>query len=324
MRLIVVGAGAIGGTIAARVFQSGQDVVVVARGEHASAVRAHGLRLETPAESVTLPIPVVDGIDALDLIPGDVLLLAVKSQDTAEALQSLSHLNQPDLAIACAQNGVANEPLALRFFERVYGVLVMSPTAYLEPGVVQAYSTPVTGILDVGRYPEGLDETTRRLCALFLSSTYASQEHTNIMSWKHGKLLANLTNAIEVVCGTTGSRRGGVAALAMEEGRQCLSAAGITVEEEVDQAWSEHLALGSIGSQPRPGSSMLQSLRRHKTVTEVDYLNGEIVRMGRELGIPTPVNEFLQHTVTRMAQDGRSPGLFTEEELLGHIRRATA
>ena len=80
----------------------------------------------------------------------------------------------------------------------------------------------------------------------------------------------------------------------------------------------------SIGSQPRPGSSMLQSLWRHKTVTEVDYLNGEIVRMGRELGILTPVNEFLQHTVTRMAQEGSSPGLITEEELLSRIRRGTA
>jgi 2-dehydropantoate 2-reductase len=296
--------------------------VLVASGEHAAAIRSHGLRLETPEESVTLPIPVVDDVVAVDPMPDDVVLLAVKSQDTAGALQALSQLHQPDLVIACAQNGVANESLALRFFEHVYGVVVMSPTAHLEPGIVQAYSTPVTGILDIGRYPEGIDDTTRQLCALFASSTYASQERASIMPWKYGKLLANLTNAIEAVCGTAESRRGAVAALAMEEARRCFSAAGITVEEDVDQAWREQLTLGTIGSQPRPGSSMLQSLRRHKRVTEVDYLNGEIVRMGRELGILTPVNELLQHTVTRMAQDGSSSGLFTEEHLLGLIHHA--
>jgi 2-dehydropantoate 2-reductase len=321
MRLIVFGAGAIGGTIAARAFQHGHDVVLVARGAHAAAISAHGLRLESPAESVTLPIPVVDDPAALDPVPGDVVLLAVKSQDTPGALHALSRLDRPDLAIVCAQNGVANEPLALRFFQNVYGVVVMSPTAYLEPGVVQAYSTPVTGILDIGRYPTGLDETTGRLRALFASSTYVSEERADIMPRKYGKLLANLTNAIETICGTSGSRRGPVAALAIEEAHRCLDAAGIAmVEEGADSGRQELLTLGTIGSHQRPGSSMLQSLRRRSAVTEVDYLNGEIVKVGRELGIPTPINEYLQRLVTRMARDGSSPGLLSEEQLLNLVQ----
>lgn len=321
MRLIVFGAGAIGGTVAARVFQHGHDVLLVARGAHAEAINARGLRFESPTESVNLPIPVVDDPAELDPSPGDVVLLAVKSQDTGGALYELSRLDRPNLVIACAQNGVANEPLALRFFQHVYGVVVNSPTAYLEPGVVQAYSTPVTGILDVGRYPAGLDETTRRLCELFSSSTYASKERADVMAWKRGKLLVNLSNAIEVVCGTAESRQGPVAALAIEEARRCFTSAGIAVfEENSDSDRRGLLTPGMIGSQQRPGSSMLQSLRRHSAVTEVDYLNGEIVKMGRERGIPTPVNELLQRLVTQMAQDGSSPGMLSEEQLLGRLQ----
>ena len=317
MRLIVFGAGAIGGTIAARVFQHGHDVVLMARGAHAAAIRTHGLRFESPDEAVCLPIPMLDSVDALDSRPDDVVLLAVKSQDTSGALHALSWLDRPDLPIVCAQNGVANEPLALRFFRNVYGVVVMSPTAHLEPGLVQAYSTPVTGILDVGRYPAGLDGTSAGLCGMFAASTYASAQRADIVAWKHGKLLANLTNAIEALCGTAESRKGQVARLAVEEGRRCLAAAGIAVsEEDPDAGRGGLLTPKPIGSAQRPGGSMLQSLRRHSELTEVDYLNGEVVRLGRELAIPTPVNELLQRLVTQVARDGHAPGRISAEQLL--------
>ena len=62
----------------------------------------------------------------------------------------------------CAQNGVANERAALRLFANVYGMCVMCPTGHLEPGVVEAYSSPVTGLLDIGRYPERASTRTAR------------------------------------------------------------------------------------------------------------------------------------------------------------------
>ena len=57
------------------------------------------------------------------------------------------------------QNGVANEPTLLRWFANVYGICVMAPTAHVEPGIVQANSAPISGLLDIGRYPHGVDDT---------------------------------------------------------------------------------------------------------------------------------------------------------------------
>jgi 2-dehydropantoate 2-reductase len=79
-----------------------------------------------------------------------VVLMTVKSQQTPAALAHLVTVAPPETPIVCLQNGIANEPAALRLFPNVYAVSVACPTSHLEPGVVQAWSTPVTGLLDIG------------------------------------------------------------------------------------------------------------------------------------------------------------------------------
>ena len=100
------------------------------------------------------------------------LVLATKVQDAAGLLAGLD--TPPDVPIVCAQNGVAGERIALRRFERVYGVCVMLPASHLEPGRVVAAGAPRPGSLDVGRYPAApIDEPPRRLqrtCAAAASS----------------------------------------------------------------------------------------------------------------------------------------------------------
>ncbi|MEV7023017.1 2-dehydropantoate 2-reductase N-terminal domain-containing protein, partial [Kitasatospora sp. NPDC093558] len=86
MRYIIIGAGAVGGTIGARLHESGRDVVLVARGAHLAALREHGLTFGAPDGTRTLPVPAVSGPEELELRPDDVLVLAVKTQDTAAAL----------------------------------------------------------------------------------------------------------------------------------------------------------------------------------------------------------------------------------------------
>ena len=87
MRYVIIGAGAVGGTIGARLFQSGREVVLVARGAHLAAIREQGLRFVTPEEDLRLPIPAVSGPDELGTLRADdVLVLCVKSQDTAAVL----------------------------------------------------------------------------------------------------------------------------------------------------------------------------------------------------------------------------------------------
>jgi 2-dehydropantoate 2-reductase len=307
VRFIVYGAGAVGGVIGARLFQHGHDVTLIARGDHYEAVRDRGLRFETPDESVTLPIPAADRPAAVEFAAGDVVLLAMKTQDTAAALAELSAVAPPDVVVASAQNGVANERLALRLFPAVYGVCVLLPAVFLEPGTVEAYLAPVTGRLDVGRFPDGEDDTARALAAAFAGSGFEAEARPDIMRFKYGKLLTNLANAVEAVIGGDGDE---ITRLALEEGAACLRAAGIEAASGVTLG----APIRPIHGRDRLGGSTFQSLQRGTGTIEADYLNGEIVLLGRMHGVPTPVNELLRRLANRMARERRSPGLMTPQE----------
>ena len=86
MRYIIIGAGAVGGTIGGCLAQGGHEVVLVARGTHLDALREGGLRFGTPSGTDVLPIPAVGGPGELDLRPDDVLMVATKSQDSVAVL----------------------------------------------------------------------------------------------------------------------------------------------------------------------------------------------------------------------------------------------
>jgi 2-dehydropantoate 2-reductase len=316
------GAGAIGGVVGARLHQAGYDVRLIARGAHRDVIAAHGLTLETPRERVSLRIPVVGSPDELELGPADVVLLATKSQHTAEALQELRDAAPPDTPIVCLQNGVENERLALRMFARVYGALVMAPTAHLVPGVVQSFGTERSGAIDVGCYPEGADALCTEVCEALSAARFSSHPREQIMSYKYAKLLGNLANVIEVICGP-GTDASGLIERTREEGRQVLRAAGIAFEVEdvadIRARW-ERWGVGEIDGQPRGGGSTWQSIVRGARSVETDYLNGEIVLRGRELGVPTPVNELLQALGHETARGLHSPGWLSADQVLARLR----
>lgn len=309
-RFVVYGAGAIGGTIGGRLFEHGHDVVLVARGAHGEACPARGLLLRRADGEVTLAVPTVLHPSELTVDPAvDVVVLAMKTQDTADALDALAAVAPPTTPIVCAQNGVENERLALRRFAHVHGMCVMLPATHLEPGVVEVSSTPVAGILDVGRYPTGLDSTTEAVAAAIDSSGFSSHAVDDVMRRKYAKLLMNLGNALDAACGP-GARRSPLFAKAREEAMACLAAAGIDVaSEEEDRARrGDLLTVKPIGGKPRGGGSTWQSLARGTGRTEVDYLNGEIVLLGRLHGVPTPVNELFRVVANDLARSGAAPG----------------
>lgn len=220
----------------------------------------------------------------------------------------------------CAQNGVANEPCALRYFSRVYGVVVMCPTVFLEPGVVRAYSAPTTGLLDVGRYPDGEDEVSRVSAEVFCSAGYDARSIPDVRRWKYAKLLTNLGNAVEAVCGPA-ARSGPLTDLLQAEGEACLRAAGITyasAREDRDRRGSL-LALQPVAGETRPGGSAWQSLRRGTGETEVDYLNGEIVLLGRLHGVAVPGNAVVQRLAADLARTGSPPATMPAEDVLARI-----
>jgi 2-dehydropantoate 2-reductase len=323
MRFVVLGAGAVGGVIGGRLFEHGHDVALIARGAHHDAIRKSGLRLESPDAAVTLDVPVAGGPLGVSFGPHDVVLLAVKSQDTAAAIDTLASIAPPGTPVACVQNGVENERIAVRRFPNVYGVCVMCPTTHLLPGVVQAHSTPTTGILDIGRYPSGVDDTADTIAAALRAATFSSEAKPDIARWKYAKLLANLGNAIEAVCGPP-ARQGPLGDLAKKEGVAVFRAGGIDFasdEEDVARR-GDLLVQGTIRGQPRGGGSTWQSLTRAAGAVETDYLNGEIVLLGRLFGVPTPINTALQRHANRMARTRIPPGSVSENELLASAQSA--
>jgi 2-dehydropantoate 2-reductase len=323
MRFVVFGAGAIGGVVGACLHQSGHEVTLIARGEHGRAIGERGLTFERPGMvSVNLNIPVAPSPAELDFSGEEIVLLATKSQDTMGALTALRAAAPISTPVVCVQNAVENERVALRLFTRVYGAVVMAPTGHLEPGIVQAYGTRGVGVIDVGRYPDGIDEVCERVASALEASGFSSRPRPDIMRFKHAKLLANVGNAVDAIC-EPGEAASEVTSLAKEEGKAALTAAGIEfVAEEVNdvQARWARLDVQSIGGRPRAGSSTRQSLLRGTPTLETDYLNGEIGLIGRLHGVPTPVNDALCELSDRHVRERLAPGTVPPEEVLDRAR----
>ena len=323
MRFVILGAGAIGCAIGGRLVQHGHSVVLVARGAQYEAIRDRGLRIESPADVSTLAVPVVDHISRINWAADDVLFLATKTQDTEGAARGLAGVAPRGLPIFCAQNTVANEPIAARLFEHVYGVFVWCPADYLVPGLVQIWCTPKSGILHLGRYPEGADSLTEEVAGALRASSFYSEAKRDIMRWKYRKLLSNLGNAVEALCGAAG-RGSGLAKRSRTEALECFQAAGISFvgDDEQDARRLEgEVQVQTINGVERRGGSSWQSLERRLGTIETDYLNGEIVRLGQQYGIPTPVNAVLLELSQKAARDRMAPGSFTPEEILEVVAR---
>jgi 2-dehydropantoate 2-reductase len=322
VRVVVLGAGGIGGTIGARLHQGGYDVALVARGPHGRAVRERGLVFEPPEERVTMRIPAYAGAREVAWGDDDVVLLATKSQDTESAARDL-YAAAGDVPVVSAQNGVANERTLSRWFGRVHGMCVMMPTAHLEPGVVQAHSVGATGILDLGRFPEGVDEVDEALAATLRDCRIESVPRPDIMRWKYRKLVNNLGNAVQALCGRDLDSAEIRAALERltAEADAALAAAGIDPVTDAEDAVrrDDHLQLRPIGDAPRAGGSTWQSLSRGSGV-ETDFLNGEVALLGRLHGVPTPANARIQGLMADAAARRLAPGSMSPTELLAALR----
>lgn len=326
MRYIIIGAGAVGGTIGGRLAGAGHEVVLVARGAHRAALEDGGLRLRVPEGELTYRLPVVDGPAALgELRADDVLVLAVKTQDSAAALQAWGPAPVAGggtaaerLPLFCAQNGVESQRLALRVFRNVYGVCVWLPCTHIEPGVVSAAGNPLTGILHLGRYPHGTDETARLVAADLEKSRFEAPVVPDVTRWQYAKLLANLGNALEAVTGPVETDEA-VALLERlkAEGAAVLDAAGIPYAgaEEQRAVRGDKVFLVPLHGAPRGGGSSWQSLTRGTGTIEADYLNGEIALLGRLHGVPTPLNDLLQHLANTFARERREAGSMPVAEL---------
>ncbi|WP_439599775.1 ketopantoate reductase family protein [Devosia sp.] len=317
MRFIIYGVGAIGGTFAASLATAGHDVVGIARGEMLAAIRNNGgLTFRTPTDAQLVNFPVVGAPAEIAFQPDDVILLTMKGQHTAPALEELRAAGVTTEAVVCAQNGVNNERLALRLFPNVYATTVMLPADYVTPGEVICYGTPKRGLIDLGRYPLGLDDNVAAIATTFDSAGFAAFPLEQVMRSKYGKLRDNLGNVVEAALGH-GSRSGPLMDAIQAEAERVYAAAGTdwVAVGNADPRRKGLMEMGAVAGITRTGGSSIQSLKRGTGTIETDYLNGEIVLLGRLHGVPTPLNAGLVAIGHELVTKGAKPGSMSEAEL---------
>jgi 2-dehydropantoate 2-reductase len=318
MRYIIYGAGGIGSTMGGHLWRTGHPSILIGRQGHVDAINSSGLTLNTPHEDYNLEIPAVTSPDEVVWAPDDVVVLCMKSQDTEAALRALVS-SGPDLArtpVLCAQNSITNEPAAARYFNRVYAVAVVFTGIYLEDGIVYNPVEGNAGYLEIGVYPSGMDELATQAVSDLRDAGFAIAENPSVMSAKGAKMLGNLGNALSAICDGKGDTNRYMERV-REEAQRCFTAAGIPFEGRSDLSARSKAARG-VNRLPEGVSnrgSSWQSLVRKQGSIETDYLNGEIVRLGKSVGIETPFNRTVQILASEMARGREAPGKFSADEV---------
>lgn len=319
MRFVFFGTGAIGGGMASRLTVSGHDVIGIARGAQLEAIRKNGLRVRTPVGDDVVRFSCVGSPDEIDFQPDDVIFLTMKTQDTKSALESLERCGVRQQPVVCTQNGIENERLALRLFENVYGAVVMMPADYIKPGEVVINCGPKLGVFNIGRYPKGSDSTVEEICRALDAAGFAGFPEADVMPGKYGKLLMNLSNVLDAAAGDA-ARKSPLAEAACEEAEAVLKTAGIPVTKGFRH--DDLMQITPVPGIQRTGSSSRQSLVRNAGSIETNYLNGEIVLLGRLHGVPVPANAFLCDLGRRLVFDNIEPGSLSVEQLQQDFEKA--
>jgi 2-dehydropantoate 2-reductase len=327
-RVVIGGAGAIGMALGAFLARSGVRVVLITRPAHVTAIRERGLRVTGAGGDVREAVEAVSHPRELAWAGGDVLFLTCKTQQTPALLSALAGI-PPETPVFCLQNAVRNESWAAEAFPRVYGGVVNFSARVAGPGeVVRTRSDEVA----LGRVPRGVDAVVEEVAALLRTAGFRVWVDPDVMAWKWGKLLLNLSNAWMALTDVWVERayRDPLHRVAMEaimrEGLGVLRARGIqprmgtegdmeTFLQGLAQAGKGHPALKGEGDGARTYPSTWQDLRAGRRETEVPYFNGEIVELGRELGVPTPWNATLLRLVDEAVSRGQGPGGWSPEAI---------
>lgn len=335
-RFLVVGAGAIGGTLAVGLAEHGIGVEVVARGAHLAAIRSDGLTRIGPdgsrTERLTAHATITEAVGAGAVDDDTVVVMATKVHQVEPLLDELLAVGGPDVCVATAHNGLEGERLALRRFAEVQSVLINTPGVHVRPGEVEIGATEPRGVLDVGRYPHGVDDRTRAIAAAWTAAGFLSEPVEHLQRRKWAKLLGNTGNALQVLCGRDPAGWETLYDLVRAEAEDVAEVAGIEPDLETQQARAAMVARAPIADRPRPGSSTLQSALRARgelegavapgdpgTPIEVLAINGEIALLGRLFDVPTPANALVVAEAVALLASGDPLGSRSETELLARL-----
>ena len=295
MKICFAGAGALGCALGGTLKAGGLDVWLVDRNAgHVEAIRRDGLRMRVEDGEKTVAIDAGTRFDDVGI--ADVVIVLVKSFATAEAIAAAKPAVGPNTVVMSLQNGLGHEEIlaAVVGRERVIAGKTYAGGVLLAPGSVIAGTRGKETI--IGELDGRVTPRVRAIADAFTGAGLATLVSDNIMGTMWDKLLINV--ATGALAGITRLPYGGL--YAVPEVEQCALAAvaeGIAVakalgvkltSENPGDAWR----LASEGLPKEFKTSMLQSIEKGAS-TEIDFINGSVVRNGERTGVPTPVNQTL-------------------------------
>ena len=318
-RIAIIGAGAIGSVLGALLSRAGHDVTLIGRPAHVDHIQRDGLHVEGAFGSF---VASVAAATALDFQP-DFAFLTVKTQDVVAAVQANMRF-LADRPVVTFQNGVRSDELVATLLPRtqIISTVVSLSASYLTPGTVTVL---YPGSLVIGR-PFGPPDSQVDALAAMLSHVTATRVSSNVAGAHWLKLIVNLNNALPALTNMTLHQVYAdpylrqLAVQLMREGLQVVNRAGIRLESLPEASAMQIQLLGRLPVRlaavllaasarrletagPLLGST-LQSIRRGRP-TEIDYLNGEVVRVGQQRNVPTPLNASIVEMVHQTEQTGQ-------------------
>jgi 2-dehydropantoate 2-reductase len=321
VKIAVIGAGAIGSVIGGLLSKAGEDVTLIGRKAHVDVINQNGLILDGESGKIVIQVKAAENLD----FKPDLALLTVKSQDVESSVKKV----QPFLSgtpVVTMQNGVQSDDLVARVLgkENIISSVVTFNGEFLEPGKALYSSLFSKTVLLIGEPFGAKGNRLQSLSALF-NKALPTDISEDIRGAHWTKLLWNLITAVPAVTGLSYQECNHYPQIRelninlMKEGLEVIKLAGIKtapvpgfplslMETMAKMPLPESSSMmkniiESAGELPVLGS-ILQSIKRGKS-TEVDYLNGEIVNLGKKKGIPTPVNSLMVELVHQVETTGK-------------------
>ena len=321
MKIAVIGAGAIGSVIGGLLSKAGEDVTLVGRKTHVDAINQKGLILVGESGKTVIQVKAAENLD----FKPDLALLTVKTQDVETSVRK-AQLFLSGAQVVTMQNGVHSDDLVAGVLgkDNIISSVVLFNGEFLEPG--KAYYSSVFGktALLIGE-PFGAKGNRLQSLSVLFNKALPTEMSEDIRGAHWTKLLQNLNNAVPAVTGLPvqeGNQYPQIRELninLMKEGLEVIKLAGIKtppvpgtmlslIEAMAKMPLPEASSrmknlIESLGKLPILGST-LQSIRRGRS-TEIDYLNGEIVNLGKKTGTPTPVNSLIVELVHQVETTGK-------------------
>jgi 2-dehydropantoate 2-reductase len=321
MKIAVVGAGAIGSVMGGLLSKAGEDVILIGRKPHVDAINQSGLILDGEAGKTVIRVKAAENLDSKP----DLALLTVKTQDVESSVRKAKPFLSGALVVT-TQNGVQSDDIVARVLgkENIISSVVLYNCEFLEPGQVLYSKLLSKTALLVGE-PFGVKGNRLQSLSALFNKALPTDISEDIRGAHWTKLLWNLLTAVPAVTGLSYQEGNHYAQIRelninlMKEGLEVAKIAGIKtapvpgftlsfIETIAKMPLSEASSMMKnaieSGGERHTLGSILQSIKRGKN-TEVDYMNGEIVNLGKKRGIPTPANSLIVELVHQVETTGK-------------------